>query len=173
MTRSQKLTLVAVAGIVASTSGCNARTDPGVAATVAAHDAVLQEIPRDFYQPGLGDLMNTLQVRHAKLWFAGAAQNWELAAFEAHEIRENLDRVARWHRGNTDIPMAPSLKAYMQNGQYAIDQSITHQDSKAFEHAFDRLTDGCNQCHQSAQHGFIVITRPKVDPVGNQRWEGN
>ena len=151
--------------------GCTSQTDPMLASTVAAHDAALREMPRDFYRPGLGDLMHSLQLRHSKLWFAGTADNWELAAFESHELHENFDRVARWHGDNEDIPMAPALKAYMQVGHYAVDQSIAKQDRASFEAAFDRFTAGCNQCHQAAKHEFIVIRRPALDPVGNQEWQ--
>ena len=32
------------------------------------------------YQPSLGDIMARQQMRHMKLWFAGRARNWPLAA---------------------------------------------------------------------------------------------
>lgn len=159
---------IALACILAS--GCSSHVDPQIAASVAAHDAALREMPRDFYTPGLGDLMNSLQLRHAKLWFAGRAENWELAAFESHEIHENLQRIARWHADNDALPMAPSIKAYMNTSQYALDQSIVQRNPKAFEAAFDQLTESCNRCHRAAKHEFIVIGRPKADPVGNQEW---
>jgi hypothetical protein len=161
------LTLIpACIGVLA----CAPRPNTETTATLAAHEAVLQELPRDFYEPGLGDLMHALQLRHAKLWFAAREGNWELAAFELHEIHESLDRVARWHADSDDIPMAPSIKAYMQPGRYALDQSIRQRDSTKFAPAFDRLTQRCNECHQAAKHSFIVIRRPVSDPVGNQSW---
>ena len=163
------LPMVLLAGLFVS--GCESRNDSQLATSVAAHDAALRELPRDFYRPGLGDLMHSLQLRHAKLWFAGAAHNWALAAFESHELHENFDRVARWHGDNEDIPMAAALKAYMQSSHYTLDQSIAKQDRAAFDTAFDRFTAGCNQCHQAAKHAFIVIRRPMVDPVGNQDWD--
>jgi len=138
--------------------------------SVAAHDAALRDMPRDFYRPGLGDQMNALQLRHEKLWFAGRAANWSLAAFELEEIEESLERVARWHADNPDIPMAPSIKAYTQAGRYALTQSIAHGDGEAFAKSFDELTDGCNRCHQAAKHEFIVIRRPTSASLTNQTW---
>ena len=38
--------------------------------------------PNEAYTPGLGDFMGQIQMRHAKLWFAGKAKNWQLAAYE-------------------------------------------------------------------------------------------
>jgi hypothetical protein len=165
---SRLASLLTLAGGLAA---CEARLDPGAEARLQSHDAVLKELPRDFYRPGLGDLMQTLQVRHAKLWFAGAAHNWELAAFEMEEIRENLDRVARWHADSAELPMAPSLKAYMHQGRYALEQSIAQRDAARFAPAFDRFTQGCNDCHRAAKHGFIVIERPAAPPYTNQRWK--
>lgn len=37
--------------------------------------------------------MGNIQVRHAKHWFAGAAQNWELAQSELGELEEGLEDV--------------------------------------------------------------------------------
>jgi hypothetical protein len=49
--------------------------------------------------PRLGDIMNTLQPRHLKLYFAGRAQNWELADFELHRLREGLSEAALLYSG--------------------------------------------------------------------------
>ena len=149
---------------------CSAQDSQQLSVTVASHDAALREMPRDFYEPGLGDLMHALQLRHAKLWFAGSADNWELAAFELEEIQENLARVTRWHADNKEIPVPASIKAHMHDGAYALDQSVRRRNAAEFNTAFDRLTQGCNGCHVAAKHGFIVIRRPTLDPVGNQSW---
>ena len=155
---------------IASCAACSPGIDPEMQRTISAHDAALRDMPQKFYEPGLGDQMHSLQLRHAKLWFAGTHENWDLAAFELHEIGESLDRVARWNGDAEDIAMAPALKAFMQDGRYALDQSIRRQNTTEFAAAFDRLTDGCNGCHRAARHGFIVIRRPVGDPVGNQEW---
>jgi hypothetical protein len=151
-------------------TACDASLDAASRAKLDAHDAVLRELPRDFYRPGLGDLMHALQVRHAKLWFAGTAGNWELGAFEMEELRESLDRVARWHADSEEFAMAPAVKAYMQTGRYALEQSIGRRSAADFPAAFDRFTNGCNECHLAAKHGFIVIERPAAPPYANQRW---
>lgn len=159
-------TLLTIAGLTA----CESHLDPQSEARLDAHDAVIKELPRGFYRPGLGDQMQTLQVRHAKLWFAGVEGNWELAAFEMEEIGENLERVGHWHADNREIAMAPAIKAYTQRGRYALEQSIAQRDGAAFGPAFDRLTSGCNDCHRAAGHGFIVIQRPAVAPYTNQAY---
>jgi hypothetical protein len=42
------------------------------------------------YVPGLGELMSANQMRHAKLWFAGEAGNWPLAAYDLDELKEGF-----------------------------------------------------------------------------------
>jgi hypothetical protein len=42
------------------------------------------------YAPGLGQFMTAMQLRHAKLWFAGKTNNWDLAAYEIDEIKEGM-----------------------------------------------------------------------------------
>ncbi|PYR25901.1 MAG: hypothetical protein DMF98_10670, partial [Acidobacteria bacterium] len=45
----------------------------------------------DAYVPGLGEMMSLQQMRHVKLWFAGQAENWDLAAYEVDELGEGFD----------------------------------------------------------------------------------
>src|SRR6478609_9284073 len=40
--------------------------------------------------PELGAQMLELQIRHARLWQAGAARNWILAQFQLAELRETV-----------------------------------------------------------------------------------
>ncbi len=166
MSKQAWIALVALCAI----AGCSQEQDR-TETTAAPHDAAARDMPRTFYAPGLGDMMQALQVRHAKLWFAGEAQHWELVAFEVHEIEETLERIALWHADHDDIPTAAWIDAYMQGGIDAIERSIEQADPAAFTAGFDQLTNGCNDCHRSAEHGFIVIQRPQNDAYGNQRWQ--
>ena len=38
--------------------------------------------------------MTLTQMRHAKLWFAGQAANWSLAAYELDELNEGMQDAA-------------------------------------------------------------------------------
>lgn len=134
-------------------------------------DAVREHLPDRFYEPGMGDLMSALQLRHAKLWYAGEAENWALAAFELHEIEETFERVARWHPEEDGMPVGPALQGYMHGAHEPLETSVAKKDRAAFESAFDRFTEGCNACHRAMKHEFIVIQRPTREPVSNQRWE--
>ena len=41
--------------------------------------------------------MTAIQLRHAKLWFAGKSNNSDLAAYKVDEIKEGLQGAARLH----------------------------------------------------------------------------
>src|SRR5947209_12244569 len=59
---------------------------------------------KELYQPGLGEFMTATQLRHAKLWFAGKQNSWELAAYEIDEIKEGLEDAARLFPTHDGIP---------------------------------------------------------------------
>src|SRR4029079_19597787 len=49
------------------------------------------------YAPGLGEMMTLQQMRHTKLWLAGQAGNWDLAAYEIKELGERFAEVLVLH----------------------------------------------------------------------------
>jgi hypothetical protein len=113
------------------------------------------------YRPGLGEIMALQQMRHIKLWFAGHAGNWPLADYEIGELKEGFDDVVE-HLGG-DI-VAQHVGAPLATLQKAVDA----KDSAAFATAFDGLSAGCNACHQTLDHPFIVIGRPTLLPYSDQ-----
>src|ERR1700758_715845 len=84
-----------------------------VTAIVALSDAAMfaaAQPARGSYEPGLGEFMTATQLRHAKLWFAGKQNNWDLAAYEIDEIKEGLEDAARLHPTFDGIPVAEMIK---------------------------------------------------------------
>lgn len=117
----------------------------------------------DQYVPRLGDIMDTVQSRHIKLWFAGKAQNWELAAYELRQLEAGLIEAATLYPG---IP-ATNVTTMAQPAQ-AISDAIEAKDSRRFAKAVSEFTNGCNGCHQSIGRGFIVMRVPTDSPFSNQ-----
>jgi hypothetical protein len=122
----------------------------------------------DAYLPGFGEFMSATQMRHAKLWFAGDAQNWDLAAFELDEIKEGLEDATRLHPTHEGIPVGDMIKASLDEPLAGLAKAIEAKDKNEFTRAFDVLTEACNGCHTAAAHAFIKITRPTAPPVSNQ-----
>jgi hypothetical protein len=117
------------------------------------------------YVPQLGDIMNAAQIRHQKLYLAGRARNWELAAYQSRQLRGNLRDAAVLYAG-IPISNVTTLAERLQ----AIDEAIEAKDSGRFGNAFGRLTAGCNECHQSLGRPFIVMKQPTDQPFGDQQF---
>lgn len=115
------------------------------------------------YVPRLGDIMNAVQIRHMKLWFAGKALNWELAAYELRQLKGGLVEAAVLYEG---IPATnvTTMTAPVQS----IADAIEARDSKRFAKAVGELTDGCNACHKSMGRDFIAMQMPTASPFSDQ-----
>jgi hypothetical protein len=122
------------------------------------------------YAPGLGELMTLQQMRHTKLWLAGQAGNWELAAYELDELGEGFDDVVKFHPTHKDSPVAPkdAVPRLMTQPLVDLRAAVTGQDSAAFARAYDVLTAACNACHQATNFGFNRVQRPETNPYPNQ-----
>lgn len=122
------------------------------------------------YTPGLGDMMGAIQVRHAKLWFAGINGDWPLAEYELDELKEGLDDAVRYNPEFKGIPVKLLLSQFTAKPLSELEASIKERNSGAFTNSFDHLTSACNGCHTAAEHSFISIKRPTSLPVTNQRF---
>ena len=122
------------------------------------------------YVPGLGEFMSATQMRHSKLWFAGQAGNWALAAYEPDEIKEVLQDIARFHptHPGSPIPIREVLRKLMVPPLARLQAAISSQSLEGFDEAFNSLTASCHACHQAENVGFNVITRPSSNPYTNQ-----
>jgi hypothetical protein len=125
------------------------------------------------YTPGFGEIMTFVQARHSKLWFAGQANNWPLAAYELDELNEAFEDVRRYHplHEGSKLPTARLLDSIVAPNLTALDRAIKARDSARFVESFDNLTQACNRCHQALDFGFNVITRPTSNPFSNQDFE--
>jgi len=126
-------------------------------------DSLEKKLTND-YKPGLGEFMSGIQVHHAKLWFAGQNQNWELADFELHEIMEALDDIKTF---NTDRPEVKSL-SMIYAPLDSLNKSVQEKNLSSFKSNFVLLTATCNNCHHDTDHGFNVIKVPDTPPFSNQ-----
>jgi hypothetical protein len=118
-----------------------------------------------------GDLMDTLvQPRHVKLALAGRAQNWVLAAYELHQLKDALTNVAvsRPRFRNQAVP--DLMEAMTGEPIQALDQAIKASDPKQFADAYARVTAGCNACHQALGQP-VVIKVPDASVFPDQDFE--
>jgi hypothetical protein len=120
------------------------------------------------YTPGLIEFMAFVQIRHAKLWLAGNAGNWELADYEIDELKEALENAAKYVPDYKGSPVGKMIETMAMPPVGEVEQAIKAKDRIKFTAAFDKLTAACNTCHQAANRPFIVIQRPASSAFPNQ-----
>jgi len=136
----------------------------GAATAVVAQD--LKSPSADQYVPRLGDIMGAAQTRHQKLWLAGKAQNWELAAFELRQLKASLVEAALLYSG---IPV--SNVTTLEPSLQSTSDAIAAKDGRKFAKAVGDLTEGCNSCHRAMGRSFVVIKVPSdPQPFANQQF---
>src|SRR5215218_10831138 len=121
---------------------------------VAASAAAQSAPPPEPYRPGLGDLMTmTVQPRHIKLLLAGHELNWPYAKYELHQLQEAFERSVKvWPRFK-GLPLGGMIDAIAKGPMDELAKAIDSKDEVAFDAAYQKLTEGCNACHEAANVG--------------------
>ena len=146
--------------------------DAGGRAEIQALRRQLDELKKSSYHPELGEQMLLLQIRHARLWFAGEAGNWNLATFEVQELQEAFDAVVEQNPDNANLQplrLADVLPAMTRGPIADLRKAVDGKNKAAFEKAFDGLSAACTGCHHVAGNDMLVIQRPKAPLLDNLR----
>jgi hypothetical protein len=151
--------LVAVSTIVAF-AALALRPDHSAAQTLWG-DADAEPAP---FNPQMSALMNMLvQPRHAKLGIAGKAENWPLAGYMFKELRQSFAVTARAVPRWRGLPVPDLFEAAVTQPLIALDFAIKAAEPRLFVESFEKLTAGCNACHATTDHPFVVITVPNAN----------
>ena len=139
--------------------------------TNKAHLAAMEERMEDI-KPGLREIMSVIQQHHAKLYYAGREENWELADYQLDEIKEGLESAAKFYPQfkNVKASLKDLIPAMTKNDLDGVSDSIKNKNKIAFVKHFESLTVSCNRCHQAAEHQFIVIKVPSGSEFTNQKF---
>src|SRR5690554_1826826 len=81
------------------------------------------------YTPGFGDFMGSIQNHHNKLWFAGINENWELAAFEIHELEEIFEDIETTYPDREETQSMPLIHP----GLNAVNTALNNQNPEEFK----------------------------------------
>jgi hypothetical protein len=119
----------------------------------------------DVYSGSLGDIMELVQLRHIKLWYAAKNNNWDLANYELGQIKDTFSKAAMFYR---DIPIDYIIS--VEKSLVALNEASRSKDNLKFARGFVDLTAACNGCHQAAKLGFITIETPTSSPFNDQKF---
>jgi hypothetical protein len=116
--------------------------------------------PGGNYAPNLGDIMDAIQLRHFKLWYAGNVRNWRLADYELRQIKSSFQDVIRLYPNVPEANMTTMTQPVEE-----IRGAIGAKDRTKFENAFEKLTLACDSCHKAVGLDFIEIRVPVTSPM--------
>lgn len=136
------------------------------AATIASADAQSDFPPTASAKEAhrLVEVMTMAQLEHLKLWYAGKAKNWDLAAYELRQLTNSLAEAAIYYPA---IPV--SNVTTLREPLLSIADAIAAADDRKFAASMRVLTNGCNACHSSMGRGYIAIAVPTGgQPPANQ-----
>jgi hypothetical protein len=142
--------------------------------TSTAQDGVFGDAnaPPAPFNPQMAAMMSMLiQPRHAKLGLAGKAQNWPLAAYALRELRQGFAIGARAVPRWKGLPVPDLFEAAVDHPLKLIEAAVKLQYKSQFDESFVKLTEGCNACHATTDHPFIVIKAPDASAFPNQEFE--
>jgi hypothetical protein len=124
------------------------------------------------FNPQLASLMNMLiQPRHEKLWLAGKAENWDLAAYALQELKLGFGVISRAVPRWKGLPVPDLIQVAVAPSFTMLDFAIKAGEPHQFKQSFEKLTQGCNNCHTTADHAFIVIKVPDASSFPNQEFK--
>ena len=121
------------------------------------------------FNPQMAALMSMLiQPRHTKLGLAGKAENWPLAGYMLKELRQGFAVVSKAVPRFKGLPVPDLADAAMTQPLTLLDFAIKLGYQRQFDEAYESLTKGCNACHATTDHPFIVIKAPDASPFPDQ-----
>jgi hypothetical protein len=123
------------------------------------------------FNPQLAAMMNMLiQPRHAKLGLAGKAENWALAGYMFKELKQSFMVIARAVPRWQGLPVPDLIEAAIGQNMAILDFAIKAGEPTQFAEAYGKLTTGCNNCHTTMEHSYVVIKAPDASNFPNQEF---
>jgi len=121
------------------------------------------------FKPAMDDLMTMLiQPRHLKLYYAGEAKNWKLAAFELNELRGALLRIGRTIPTYRGYSVESTVATMFSDPIKDVNTAIKAGDLAQFKTAYEGMTTACNACHTGMDHPFLVMKVPDAQIYPDQ-----
>lgn len=139
-----------------------------LATTILSVDAIAQD--QNQRLPSLSDLMVITQLRQFKLWYSERADNWKLAAYQYIQLENTLRRIAALYPEASKINQSKFVHDKIEPALIELQGAVLDKNKEHFEIAYQRVMDACNECHQAAGFGFIVVRVPTKSPFSNQEF---
>jgi hypothetical protein len=175
--RKSKIGLIMSVAVAAAFLGtAMLKFPPGAAQSAPAPAAADEKRAADMdpapFNPQLSALMNMIiQPRHAKLGLAGQAENWALATYYFKELKAGFAVIGRAVPRWKGLPIPDLVEAAVEPTYAVLDFAIKAGEPRQFKESYDKLTQGCNNCHATLDHSFVVIKHPDASTWSNQEFK--
>jgi hypothetical protein len=87
-----------------------------------------------------------------------------MADYQIDELKEGLEDVVKHFPVYKEMPVGQMIGTTIMTPIAEVEKAIKARDRGKFVSTFDKLTDTCNTCHQSANRAFIVVRAPRRRP---------
>jgi cytochrome c1 len=152
--------VIAIPALLACSLSCTNASQKKLEARIDS----LEKKLNDTYKPGFGEFMSGIQLHHAKLWFAGINENWDLADFEVQEIMETVDAIKKYETERIESKSIPMIEPALDS----VSAAIKSKDLVQFRKNYLLLTNTCNTCHKEVNFSFNEVKIPDNPPFSNQ-----
>ena len=106
--------------------------------------------------------MQLFQRYAEKAHTAAEADNWPLAAFYAHEIEENAERLVEGGIVDDGVDLSAIAAEVALPRAERLLSAARSGDKARFDSTYAVMIDGCNACHKRSGHRFIQIQVPTM-----------
>ena len=89
--------------------------------------------------------------------------------FQPSLVSLEIEKI--WYAERSSIAQAALIKEKTEPALTDLRRAISGKNNSLFEAAYMRITAACNQCHQAAGVGFIVVQVPTKSPFSNQKFD--
>ena len=107
-----------------------------------------------------------------KLYFAGEAENWELADIYSHEIEEITEGIVDRREEHDGINIGELMGTLLLPQIEELELAIDSGDREMFLDRYNVMIQTCNQCHVASDYGAVKVTVPELNPF-NQDFNAN
>jgi hypothetical protein len=151
-------------------SGCLC-LEPLTQATSARSDAS-PTLNTMSYLPSISDFMiATIRPRHVRLWVAARSGDWSFATYELGNLKGAFDRLGCARPVEHEIPLQEMISSVTSQPFEDMHKAIESKDRVAFSKAYGDITSAYNACHETTNHGAVVIRAPTDSSISDQDFE--
>ncbi|WP_340105541.1 hypothetical protein [Rhodohalobacter sp. 8-1] len=136
---------------------CTSDRNSGSQENIESTQIEVEEIPLIYH-------MSFISRYTQKLYFAGEADNWELADIYRHEIEEiSADIVSRGET-HDGINISELMESMLLPQIEQLEEAIDSGDREMFMDRYSVMIQSCNNCHDASDYGAVKVKVPDVNP---------